>query len=224
MFRHSCITCCAPLWCDLPDGLAGACALASRGRTQIQLRTRLCNVLGGDQLARPVDDIGGVQPEHIRAVRRVRNEVGRSRVEAAVAGRGGAQSEISDHWRGEMRSHEIGEGQSDANEGDQRRGHSWKNPPDDDAGCDAESKREGRVTDRDKSSFVEGAVDLRICPIEGTGPPGHHEAQESRHRHAGRTDDGDLGHQPPRATDALSPYEAERPGLELAGDQRGSPR
>ena len=59
--------------------------------------------------------------------------------------------------------------------------------------------------------------------VDRARPPGHHEAKEAGHDHAGQGTDAELDGQPTRAGDALSPRQAEGAGLELVRDERRPP-
>lgn len=59
--------------------------------------------------------------------------------------------------------------------------------------------------------------------VDRARPPGHHEAKQAGHDHAGQRTDAELEGQPTRAGDTLSPRQAEGAGLELLRDERRPP-
>ena len=58
---------------------------------------------------------------------------------------------------------------------------------------------------------------------DGIRPPGIHEAERFGNGHGGQAGQRELDHEPPGPGDALCPGQPIGPGLELAGDQRGTP-
>src|SRR6202023_2897496 len=106
---------------------------------------------------------------------------------------------------------------------------------DEGAGRGAEGEGERRVAERGDAVGSEGQP-AELVPAEhrraaavadgladGIRPPGIHEAERLGDGHGGQADQRELDRQPLGPGDALVPGQPVGPGLELTGDQRGTP-
>ena len=90
----------------------------------------------------------------------------------------------------------------------------------------AESKRERErgVADGHDVALVKVREGVHADPVQRTGPPRDQKTDEPREENAGKTNDGDLGGQPARARDTLSPHQAMGASFELSSGERRPPK
>src|SRR5450755_3596437 len=146
-----------------------------------------------------------------------------------IEGHGGADG------RDQVGPDPAGHGDLDQGEDGEGHGHGGQGAADEYPGGNAEGEGEGGVADRGDAARGE---QQRVEPVEGgrpapagdpdgpvdrTGPPGDHEAEQSGGGHGGQSDQAQLDRQPAGAGDALAPGQPEGAGLDLAGDQRRAP-
>jgi hypothetical protein len=137
--------------------------------------------------------------------------------------------------REQVRADPQRHGELDHGEDGQGHRHRGDGAPDEDPDGGAEDEGERGVAERGdavagedrrgKPARVEQGASGAVAggSAERCGPPGLHQAESLGDGDGGQADHAELDRQPPGAADALGPGQPERPGLQLAGDQRGAP-
>src|SRR5580658_2589334 len=126
----------------------------------------------------------------------------------------------------EMGSHPRVHGEPGGDEADEGSEHCRDGPTHDEPSRKPEQESEYGIADwseiaRTENEGIEGLCTHRVNRAR---PPGHHKAEQAGHDHTGPDTHPELGGEPTRAGDALSPRKAVGARLELACNEWRTPK